>query len=387
MDVKLLFDRVPGDLVEATYDRHSLFHALHINGDKMPELNNIDIAIIGIVDGRSLKQDNHIAEAANEIRKQLYRLMKGKVTYRVADLGNLRIGHDVMETKTRLSELLNTLYDREILPLIIGGTQDFDLAQYTSYEVSEKLVSILNVDALLDMNNAHQNDPSSNHIHEILLHEPNYLFDYIHLGYQSYLVPTSALEVLEKLNFNLVRLGKMRDNPKDIEPAIREADMMTFDLSAIQSSVMRATHRPVPFGLTGEEASQIAWYAGCSDKLSSAGFYGYDPIFDDAHRSSALIVSVMVWYFIEGYYNRKDKHDFSTKHYVKYIVSMGNQEPGQIIFYKSAKSDKWWMELPFQSSKSLYSRNFVVPCSYEDYVTAGQGDVPDRWVAAYAKLS
>jgi formiminoglutamase len=283
--------------------------------------------------------------------------------------------------------LLNSLHDKDILPLIIGGTHDFDVAQYQSYEMSEKLVSILNVDALVDMSDTDINAPETNHIHDILLHEPNFLFDYIHLGYQSYLVPVNSLEVLEKLNFNLIRLGKMRDKPKEVEPAIREADMMSFDLSAIQSSAMKATHNPMSFGLTGEEASQIAWYAGSSDKLSSAGFYGYDPLLDDERKSSAFVVGVMVWYFIEGYYNRKDRHDFSTKHYIKYIVSIADQDPGQIIFYKSSKSDKWWMELPFQSSKSLYSRNYVVPCSYEDYTAAGKGDVPDRWVSAYAKLS
>lgn len=387
MDAKLLFDKVPSEIVDAEYDSHCLVQAIHINGEKVPELNNIDIAIIGIVDGRAIEGDNRISEAANEVRKQLYKLKKGKATYRIADLGNLRVGHDLHETKTRLSELLNSLFDKEILPVIIGGTHDFDLAQYQSYEMSEKLVSILNVDALVDMNNAQTKQPGTNHIHDILLHEPNYLFDYIHLGYQSYLVPTNSLEVLEKLNFNLIRLGKLRDKPKEVEPAIREADMMTFDLSAIQSSVMAATHNPIPFGLTGEEASQIAWYAGCSDKLSSAGFYGYDPLFDDDNKSSAFIVGVMVWYFIEGFYNRKDRHDFSTKHYIKYIVTLANQEPGQIVFYKSSKSDKWWMELPFQSSKSLYSRSYVVPCSYEDYTMASQGDVPDRWVSAYAKLS
>ncbi len=387
MDVKLLFNRVPSHIVEAGYDSHSLYQALHINAGKVPELDNIDIAIIGIADGRAVPVDNKISESANEIRKQLYKLRKGKSTYRIADLGNLRTGHDLEDTKTRLSELLNSLHDKEILPLIIGGTHDFDVAQYQSYEMSEKLVSILNVDALVDMNTAGTDSSGSNHVHDILLHEPNYLFDYIHLGYQSYLVPANSLEVLEKLNFNLIRLGRLRDKPKEIEPAIREADMMSFDLSSIQSSVMKATHNPIPFGLSGEEASQIAWYAGCSDKLSSAGFYGYDPLFDDEHSSSAFIVSVMVWYFIEGYYNRKDKHDFSTKHYVKYIVTLANQDPGQIIFYKSSKSDKWWMELPFQSAKNLYSRNYVVPCSYEDYTAAGKGDVPDRWVSAYAKLS
>lgn len=387
MDVKLLFDRVPSAIVDVDFDSHSLYQALHINADKIPELDNIDIAIIGIVDGRAITWDNNISEAANEIRRQLYKLKKGKSTYRVADLGNLRVGHDLEETKARLSELLNSLHDKDILPLIIGGTHDFDVAQYQSYEMSDKLVSILNVDALVDMNDAKADQPGTNHIHDILLYEPNYLFDYIHLGYQSYLVSVNSLEVLEKLNFNLIRLGKLRDQPKEVEPAIREADMMSFDLSAIQSSTMKATHNPIPFGLTSEEASQIAWYAGCSDKLSSAGFYGYDPLLDDQHRSSAFIVGVMVWYFIEGYYNRKDKHDFSTKHYVKYIVTLATQDPGQIIFYKSSKSDKWWMELPFQSSKSLYSRNYVVPCSYEDYAAAGRGDVPDRWVAAYAKLS
>ncbi len=387
MDIKLLFDRVPAEVVDQKYDRNCLFHSLHINAEKVPDLNNIDMAIIGVVDGRAMATENGVKDAPDHIRKQLYELKKGKPSYRIADLGNLRNGHDLDETKARLSELLSSLYEKGILPIVIGGTHDFDIAQYQAYELTEKLVSVLNVDARIDMSDDSEAVPTDKHIHEILMHEPNFLFDYIHLGYQSYLVPYNSLEVLEKLNFNLVRLGKLRDAPKEVEPVVREADMVTFDISAIQSTVMKATHQPIPFGLTGEEAAQIAWFAGCSDKLSSMGFYGYDPGLDDQHMSSAFVIAVALWYFMEGYYNRKDQHDFSTKYYTKYIATLADQEPNEIVFYKSTQSEKWWMEVPVHTAKRLYARNKIVSCSYEDYTSATKGEIPDRWIVASSKVS
>jgi hypothetical protein len=70
----------------------------------------------------------------------------------------------------------------------------------------------------------------------------------------------------------------------------------------------------------------------------------------------------MIWYFIEGYYNRKNEQNFRSNDFMKYTVSMP-VEPETITFYKSKFSEKWWMEVPYASGRERYSRNSIVPAA------------------------
>jgi formiminoglutamase len=277
------------------------------------------------------------------------------------------------------------LLESNVLPIIIGGTHDLDYGQYCGYETMDKLVSLLNIDAFLDLNDKKDSNANQQHIHKILLHEPNFLFSYTHLAYQSYLIDPLSISVLEKLYFEAFRIGQMRTGLQEMEPTIRNADMLSFDLTAIRSSDAPGNANAQPFGLTGEEACQICWYAGQNEKLSSIGFYEYNPEKDDEQKKTAAITATMIWYFIEGYYHRKKEQNFRSNDFLKYVVAM-QAEPETITFYKSKFSEKWWMEVPYPTGRKKYSRNSIVPCSYADYQLATNGDIPERYISTLAKL-
>lgn len=384
MDLKLYFDALSEQEIQSELPEDSLFKFIYVNEHKIPEIEGLDIAIIGVDDTRGNSSLN--PGGVQQIRQKLYQLKKGSTSCNIADLGNLRNGIDLDETHKRLSAALSMLIAENILPIVIGGGQDMDLGQYMAYENEEKLVSILNVDSRLDLEEGDVTEPTNGHIHKIFMHEPNYLFNYNQLGYQGYLVNPNALKVLEQLNFKAIRLGEVRDDLAKVEPIIREADMLTFDISAIQNQYCPGGSKSEVFGLTGEEACQITWYAGMNDKLSSAGFYEYDPEKDDVNNSSAMTVAVMIWYFIEGFKNRKNEKGFQTNDFLKYVVAM-DAEPETISFYKSRLSEKWWIEVPNTSAKGLYDRNQIIPCDYSDYELATQGEIPERWISAYSKMS
>ncbi len=45
------------------------------------------------------------------------------------------------------------------------------------------------------------------------------------------------------------------------------------------------------------------------------------------------------------------------------------------------------MEVPYpQDKKDRYERHYLVPCSYKDYETACQEDIPERWWQAMKKM-
>jgi formiminoglutamase len=385
MDLTIFFSPVDESLYQDITSPSSFFRNIHVFSDKMPSYKDFQIAIFGVNEDRGTTINKGTGKGADEIRKKLYALKKGTGNYRIVDLGNLNLGHDVDETHVRVSEVCRMLLEDNVLPLIIGGSQDLDYGQYYGYETMNKLISFLNIDAFLDLEDKQHSGPSQQHIHKILLHEPNYLFSYTHIGYQSYLIDPLSVSILEKLYFEAFRLGQVRSNIQEMEPTIRGADMVSFDVSAIRSADAPGNAHAQPFGLTGEEACQLCWYAGMSEKLSSIGFYEYNPAFDDVHKKTASIIATMIWYFIEGFYHRKNEQDFRGNDFLKYSVSMP-VEPEIITFYKSKMSEKWWMEVPYPNGYARYARNSIVPCSYSDYQIAVKGEVPERYISTLAKL-
>ncbi len=384
MDLTILFSPIEESVYENITSPASFFKNIRAFTEKMPDHKDAHIAIFGVREERGTSNKG-TSEAPDEIRKKLYNLKKGSGAYRIVDLGNLNPGHDLEETYKRISEVCRILLEHNVLPLIIGGSHDLDFGQYTAYETLDKLVNFLNVDSFLDLDEKRESDANSHHIHKVLLHEPNFLFSYTHLAYQSYLIDPMAVSVLEKLYFEAFRVGQMRTNMQEIEPAIRNADMVSFDITSIRSADAPGNINAQPFGLTGEEACQICWYAGLNEKLSSIGFYEYYPHADDAHKKTASVIATMIWYFVEGYYNRKNDQNFKSNDFLKYVVSMP-VEPETLNFYKSKFSDKWWMEVPYPTGIKRYARNSIVPCSYSDYQVAAKGEVPERYINTLAKL-
>lgn len=389
MDLKLFFDPVEKDVNLDKLPSSSIAHSLYINHEKMPDLEGMDIALIGLREARGAAEEfqKGIAQSPTEIRKSFYPLKKGSGTLKIVDLGDFRNGPELEDTYQRLQEVCGFLMESNILPVIFGGSHNLDLGQFMAYENQDKLVTILNVDNKLDLEDPKTGIPHNSHIHRILKHDPNYLFNYYQLAHQSYLVESKDANLMEKLYFEAIRLGVVKENIKELEPVIRDADMVTFDISAIQAHYCPGATDSKVYGLTGEEACQICWYAGLNDKLSSIGFYEYDVNRDTEDRKTAFVLATMIWYFIEGFYNRRGDKHFRSNDYLVYEVSLGG-DPSSIRFYKSKVSEKWWMEVPHpDDSGGIFMRSRMIPCSYSDYEMALEGEVPARWINTFSRLT
>lgn len=382
MNIQTFFEPVASYLLQKKYAENSFFAQIKVHSDTFPDFKGIQIALVGIKESRGAQKSESMERGSSEIREKLYDLKKSKMPYQIADLGDLISGESLNDTYQAIRQVGEFLMKQQILPIFFGGSHDLDYGQYLSYQKMKKLVTFVTVDAKIDMEEI--GPESDRHTQEIVLHQPNFLFSYTHLAYQSFLTDPSLIQVMEKLYFDQVRLGQIRDQFKEIEPLIRDADLMSFDLCSIQSADAPGAADAQPFGLTGEEACQICWFAGTNEKLSSFGLFGYDPYFDDAHNKTAKLASVMIWYFIEGFYNRKDSLSFKSADYIKYTVSL-DFKPNTLVFYKSKRSGKWWMEIPHNETLK-FDRVSTVPCSYADYQMAQKGEIPERWINAQIKL-
>lgn len=373
MDLKLFFDSTTVDVDDSA---NSFQSSIYINRERMPDHEGLDIALIGLQEYRGSEAGQGAIQSADEVRRQLYKLRKGFGDYGIIDLGNFRNGPKLEDTYLRLKEVCAYLMEKDIIPLIFSGSHDNDLGQYLSYEGRGKWVSMLTVDQSLDLEE--EGPITTNHINKIIRYNPNYLFSYTHLAHQSYLTAQKDLQLMEQLSFDTIRLGAMKENIKEIEPLIRDADMMSFDLCSLQAFYAPGAIGSKVYGLTGEEACQLCWYAGQNEKLSSMGIYNYDSSLDSDDFKTAFVVSTMIWYFVEGFYHRKGEKNFLSNDYMLYEVHLGG-DPENIRFYKSKKSEKWWMEVPNPEGKGVFNRNCMVACSYNDYEKAQSGEVPDRW--------
>ncbi len=355
--------------------------------DNFPVLENAQIAIIGVPEDRNSVNNNGCAFAPDCIRRFLYRLSQGNFNLDIVDLGNIKRGHSVKDTYIALSSTVSDLLKRNIVPIIIGGSHDITYAQYRAYESLEQIINIVAIDARFDMGAVEDELNAESYLGKIILHQPNFLFNFSNIGYQSYFVDQTAIQLMSKLFFDIYRLGQVRENMEEVEPIVRNADMLSFDISAIRQSDAPGNMNSSPNGFYGEEACQIMRYAGLSEKLSSIGFYEINPKMDRNDQTSHLTAQ-MIWYFIEGFNNRKTDNPLINKtDFLKYRVSLKDNQY-EIVFHKSNKSGRWWMEVPYLPKKgSKYERHHLVPCSYNDYQTACNVEMPDRWWQAYQKLS
>jgi arginase family enzyme len=356
--------------------------------DQFPSLDGIHLSLIGVKEDRESVGNIGCANGADEIRKKLYSLYQGDFSLKMVDLGNIIAGYGIKDTYFALTAVAEYLIKNNVIPIILGGGQDLTYANYRAYEKLEQIINLVAIDPRFDFDNLNEKTDSQSYLDKIILHQPCYLFNYSNIGYQTYLVDQNTLNLLQKLFFDSYRLGSVRQNLEEIEPVLRNADMMSVDISAIRHADAPATAWSSPNGFYGEEVCQMMRYAGLSEKLSSIGIYEYNPEFDKRGQTAYLIAQ-LIWCFIEGYYSRKsDIPSPDSNYHVKYRVSL-QENKYELVFYKSTKTDRWWMDVPYpdQSPKSKYERHHLVPCSYSDYQLACKEEMPDKWWQTYQKLT
>ena len=356
-----------------------------------PDLDDqkFDVAIVGVLDDRGAVNNQGCALGPDYIREKLYLLNEGSNKSNIVDLGKIKAGSKATDTYIALKMVVAELVKNNIFPIILCGGQDLTYAQYMAYEDLEQKVDLVVIDNQFDLAEFETDTIATNsvsYLNKIFLHQPNYLFNFSNLGYQTYFVNQDSLRVLDKLFFDAQRLGEISGAVHIAEPILRNADMISFDISSVRASDAMANANASPNGFYGEEACQLCRYAGYSDKLSSIGFYEFNPAFDQ-NGQTAMLIAQMVWCFLDGFYNRKKDIPLKPKaDYLIYKISL-KENAHQLIFIKSKKTDRWWMQVPYPALGSKNERFHFVPCLYEDYQLAISGEMPDLWWRTYQKLN
>ena len=385
MELDIFFS--PIDDINIEKESISEHFTSYFKDSSFPDWESVDVVLFGVRESRNSSFNKGCDNGQGRIRKALYQL-NSTIHCKVADLGDIIQGNSVEDTYTAVSEVVKDLVSKGKFVIILGGSQDLTYANYLGYQKLEQTVNLVSIDNKIDISADEKTHFScESFLNKIVLHQPNYLFNFSQLGYQGYYAKKSQLKLLEDLYFEYLRLGELQGNISLSEPYLRNADILSVDLKAIRKSEFASANNLGPNGFFANEICQLMNYAGMSDKLSSVGIYEYNSELD-SDGLGADLVAQMVFFLIKGYYLRKGDYPSALKSdNIKYVVHH-DEIDHNLIFYKSPKSDRWWLEVPYPPRNDFkFERHHLVPCSYEDYQNAMNENIPDIWWKTYRKLN
>lgn len=340
--------------------------------DSFPNLEKVNIAIVGVTENRGAG-DNHEVDL-RLFRKEFYSLYAGNWDCNIVDLGDIIQGDSLSDTYFALNQIAVELLKKDILLIVIGGSQDLTYPLYRAYDKLDRMVNLVSVDSKFDFGNSLLPMTTDSYLAKIIMEEPNNLYNYSNVGYQTYFTSQEEIDLMDKMFFDSYRLGEIGVDITVVEPVLRNADIVSLDLTSIQSAYTGNFSNFVPNGFTGKEICAISRYAGISDRASVFGVFNSTGL-----NSEAVLMAQIVWYFIEGFIHRYNEYPISNlENHTKYIVPF--EEEQDLVFYKSEISQRWWIKVSFDTNVKNKLNNFaLLPCREKDYQDALSGFFPDKW--------
>lgn len=352
---------------DEAYNNKQIGSSIAMFSGNLPDIENKEVIILGVAEQRGAGLTSS-SKAADSIRRQFYKLYQWHSDIEIADLGTIKTGSTLADSYAAIKTVVRELIKMNKKVVLIGGSHDNTLAQYHCYRDLDKMIEATVIDARIDLNNEAKLR-SENFLMELLTTEPNQISQYNHIGFQSYFVHPTMLETLDKLRFDCFRVGVVKEAIEEMEPAMRNSHIVSIDISVIKNSDAPA-NKCSPNGLSGEEACVLTRFAGMSSHLDTIGIYGYQPE-NDIKDLTAMQISQMLWYFIDGRSrcrqeaSLEDKHNFNEFH-----LRFSDMET---TFLQSKRTGRWWMTGP---------DNKPIPCSNKDYQNATRNQMPERWLRA-----
>ncbi|MCG2462766.1 formimidoylglutamase [Flavobacteriaceae bacterium F89] len=351
----------------------------HTEKRGLPVLANATVAIMGVRESRNAFERKPEQLNTSGIRMQFYKLMMGNWNSSLIDLGDVEEGETVEDTYFVVKEIIAELIEENIVPIIIGGTQDITYPTYRAFDGIKSMVNLVSVDSRFDFGDGEELISSQSYMSKIIEDKPINLFNFSNIGYQSYFVAQEELDLMERLFFDAYRLGELAQDITKVEPLLRNAHIVSVDTHAIRACEMGLSDDYSPNGFTGREICTIARYAGISENVSVFGIYE-----SGNSTQSFQLIAQIIWYFIEGTNLRvKESPHINKEDFTKYLVPTDTDD---LVFYKSVLTERWWVEVPsILSSHTKTNTPALLPCTERDYVDACNQLIPERWFKAYKK--
>jgi len=250
--------------------------SIHTKNTGLPELKGLTIALIGLHEYRNSFFHNS-SYNVNQFRKVFYELYPGNWNLSIADLGDLPNGEKVEDTYFAIKEVSVHLKQMNIIPIFIGGSHDLMFPLYEVFQNFKQLVNIVSVDRSFDFSQEDDLISGRSYMSKIIMEKPNVLNNYTNIGFQSYYCAEEEKDLMEKLYFDSLRLGQVLNEPALVEPILRDADIIGFDMKCLSWQAIADPLKGQPNGIDSRTICSLTRYAGISDHISFVGFLKSPP--------------------------------------------------------------------------------------------------------------
>lgn len=355
---------------------------IHTTNSSIGNIEKYDIAFAGIPEEKNAIIPGS-AQAPDRVRSKLYQLSSVNRKIKIIDLGNLKITDNINDTYCALRDITIELRTKNLVVVFVGGSQDLTYGINLAFDKIRPYFTLATLDARIDLGLNKKRPGPADYLDHILIkgRDPSF-FNYINIGHQIYFTHLKILDQLGKKGYESIRLGTARTDLTQVEPYIRDAGLVSVDMSCVRQSDAPGVNIPSPNGFFGHELCQLTRYAGTSGNIECIGFFELLPD-NDLNDHTSHLTAQAIWYFMEGYSLRilENAESPGNKKYHIHLHETGYE----LIFYRSTRTDRWWMELPFINK--LTGKNIIISCTSNDYDQACRQEIPDRWWKAHARFS
>src|SRR6185312_6567035 len=221
---------IPSDIEVQSYELYQWGSSIRkYSTSGFPDLDGVKTAIVGVGESRNSTDNEGCSNAPDKVREYLYKL-SAIPGISLADIGNLRLGKTPSDTYHAVQFVCSELLGKNIIPIIIGGSQDLTYANYLAYQKLQQSINLICIDRKIDLGDSEENIDSNSYLHTIIQHPSALLFNLSLAGYQSYFVNETEIETLKKMYFDVYRLGHIQSKMEEAEPIVRSADILSFDI-------------------------------------------------------------------------------------------------------------------------------------------------------------
>ena len=338
---------------------------IKINGrDDLSRIKSSDLVIFSISDFRLDPTNSKSFNADKDFRKKFYSLFYSDWNINFFDLGNLVNGNLVSDTQFALKSIIDFFINNQIFVITIGGSQDFTLDLYSSLKKYLSKINLVAVNNKLEFSN----ENNESYLSKIIMDENNKLNHFSNIGFQKHLNSLDEIDLIKKMKFESLSLGKVKSDLNEAEPILRDSNLISFNIKSIKSGDINNAHQ-YSNGLTSYEFCSLSRFSGASLKSNVISFFEN---WDFSILNSLLAESV--WYVIDGFSARIDETpDSDNDNFTYYFIEIDNYK---FKFYHSLLSDRWWVE--FINDNIVSFEKNIISCTYNDYFNCKNSVISER---------
>ena len=165
------------------------------------EIEEGSIVLLFVSDYRGSGGQAALPNAFGKLRKYLYRLSKSDFEVPICDLGELISGKTQADTRYILEEILTFCYNKNAVPVVIGGSVDLSYALFSALNFHQKGINYAHVSNGASLSNEGEEVSEANYLHKILTKKEASLRNFHLLGYQRHLNEIALLKLMKEVDF------------------------------------------------------------------------------------------------------------------------------------------------------------------------------------------